>query len=255
MVDLQSGDQGPQQYDRASIVIVIALIGSWSSTLSLLLNVSVSQVSFIWLILMILGRTFLHTGLFILAHDAMHDNLIPRHPSLNHRIGQLCVGLYAFLSYQQCQLNHRKHHQMPAQVGDPDFHDGIHTQPLWWYLKFLRGYLSLQRFSIFTLAWGSIFLALSSVCHVAIVNIVLFWVLPLILSSMQLFIFGTYLPHRQPLLHHAVETTPPTSHLLWSLLSCYHFGTYHSEHHVNPQIPWYQLHRAKQPNLGPQSTT
>ncbi len=254
MVDLpKSGDQVANS--RYGWAIAIVIIISWISTLSLLLTVPIHQVAAIWIILMILGRTFLHTGLFILAHDAMHGNLIPQHQRLNHRIGQLCVGLYAFLSYRQCQINHHKHHQIPAQVGDPDFHDGIHHQPLWWYLKFLRGYLSPLGFSIFTLTWGGILLALSGELHVPMINILLFWILPLILSSMQLFIFGTYYPHRRPLLYPAIKPGQKISHILWSLLSCYHFGTYHCEHHVYPQLPWYRLPWAGKANSDQQVTT
>ncbi|MGL6133378.1 MAG: fatty acid desaturase, partial [Prochlorococcaceae cyanobacterium] len=64
--------------------------------------------------------------------------------------------------------------------------------------------------------------------------------LPLALSSLQLFLFGTYLPHRGPAqaAPHAAIT------LAWpeplSLLACYHFG-YHVEHHSNPSLPWYEL--------------
>ena len=36
---------------------------------------------------------FLHTGLFILAHDAMHHSLAPTHPLINQRIGRLSLAL------------------------------------------------------------------------------------------------------------------------------------------------------------------
>jgi beta-carotene ketolase (CrtW type) len=70
----------------------------------------------------------------------------------------------------------------------------------------------------------------------------IFWVLPLVLSSLQLFLFGTYLPHRGgdagPSGRHAVRSLG-YPHLL-SLLACYHFG-YHAEHHAHPAVPWFRL--------------
>ncbi|MBE9029066.1 fatty acid desaturase [filamentous cyanobacterium LEGE 11480] len=227
-----------------SLSITIAILMSWVSTLSLLLVVPIHDIPLIGLIIAIFGRAFLHTGLFILAHDAMHQNLLPRHRQLNHRIGQFCVGLYAFLSYRKCRMNHGKHHQIPAQVGDPDFHDGIHPHPVWWYFKFLRGYLSLTSFSLFTGAWIGIFWVGDTALHIAPLNILLFWLLPLILSSTQLFIFGTYLPHRHGTTALPANPLTQPTQLLWSLLSCYHFGQYHWEHHRYPQTPWYQLPQA-----------
>jgi beta-carotene ketolase (CrtW type) len=73
----------------------------------------------------------------------------------------------------------------------------------------------------------------------------LFFVAPPVLSSLQLFLFGTYLPHRSPTAkmapHHA--RTQRTNHL-WAMLSCYFFG-YHWEHHQFPHLPWWQLWRTK----------
>jgi beta-carotene ketolase (CrtW type) len=73
-------------------------------------------------------------------------------------------------------------------------------------------------------------------------NVIAFWVLPLVLSSFQLFLFGTYLPHRSEAPTaagcHAVRSLE-YSHLL-SLLACYHFG-YHWEHHAYPAVPWFRL--------------
>ena len=72
--------------------------------------------------------------------------------------------------------------------------------------------------------------------------VLLFWALPAIASSVQLFYFGTYLPHR-------VEEQPFTDrhnarsldfNWLVSLLTCFHFG-YHHEHHDKPWVPWWKL--------------
>lgn len=92
--------------------------------------------------------------------------------------------------------------------------------------------------------WAGGWMTLRSTGSGLIASILLFWTLPLLLSSVQLFLFGTYLPHRgslgTTLKTHEVRSwaLPP----LLSLLSCYHFG-YHWEHHRYPQVPWHLLPR------------
>ncbi len=69
-----------------------------------------------------------------------------------------------------------------------------------------------------------------------------FWALPAILSSIQLFYFGTYRPHHlnaRPFADHHRARSDEFS-LLTSLLACFHFG-YHLEHHEMPWIPWWKL--------------
>jgi beta-carotene ketolase (CrtW type) len=193
-----------------------------------------------WLIVAaILGRTFLHTGLFIIAHDAMHRSLMPQHPRLNTLIGQIAVWLYAFLPYERCRANHWRHHCYPAQRGDPDFHDGD-SQPVYWYLKFIRAYLpgwQLLRF----VTWGGVFfLTLGALVEIVPLNIAIVWLLPLVFSSMQLFFFGTYLPHHQDAQPAACTIRSIPYPTWWSFLTCYHFG-YHWEHHTYPNLPWYRL--------------
>lgn len=76
-------------------------------------------------------------------------------------------------------------------------------------------------------------------------NLLLFWAFPLIFSSLQLFFFGTFLPHR----HHQDNKfnlsclgAIKSLHLpiLLSLIACYHFS-YHQEHHRYPFLAWWQL--------------
>jgi beta-carotene/zeaxanthin 4-ketolase len=71
-------------------------------------------------------------------------------------------------------------------------------------------------------------------------NLVLWWILPLTLSSIQLFIFGTYLPHRQSESENTHRAWTIDYPLCLSFLSCYHFG-YHWEHHEYPRTPWYRI--------------
>ena len=220
--------------------IAIAALGIGS--LSCLLPLPLADISLFWLVLAILGRTFLHTGLFIIAHDAMHRSLVPNHQVANDLIGKFAIWLYAFFPYERCRKNHWRHHRYPGQIRDPDFHDCIHRHPLRWYLKFIGEYLPLSQFIILGSSWGLIFYILNQIFQISLVNFIVFWILPLLLSSIQLFYFGTYLPHRgnekeSSNSHHAHSTNYP---IFWSFLTCYHFG-YHWEHHEYPNIPWYRL--------------
>jgi beta-carotene/zeaxanthin 4-ketolase len=193
-----------------------------------------------WLIVGFVAlRTFLQTGLFITAHDAMHGS-ISKYRSVNEAIGHLCTMLYALLPYRQLHLNHQLHHQHPASEIDPDFSEqGI----LSWYCHFMGGYIDHGQFLTILLGMAAVFAGAYQVWHVSSVNLMLFWVLPIWFSSMQLFYFGTYLPHRsipndQFADHHHARSSNFAS--VWSLITCYHFG-YHWEHHEYPQVPWYNL--------------
>jgi beta-carotene/zeaxanthin 4-ketolase len=232
-----------QRADSAiGIAIAITIIGFWIISLVLLLPLPLSQVPWIGIFLAVTIRSFLHTGLFILAHDAIHASLVPNSKLINRAIGRLAIWLYAFFPYEECRTKHWQHHRHPAQVGDPDFHDGIDDRPIFWYLKFMREYLpfwQMVRFiGNFSLIWG----ITSYVWDINLTNLLIFWILPLSISSIQLFLFGTYLPHREhharsSNLHRARSSQDP---IWWSFLTCYHFG-YHWEHHEYPQTPWYRL--------------
>jgi beta-carotene ketolase (CrtW type) len=216
----------------------------WFISLFKSLSISVANTSWLWLIVSVLGRTYLHTGLFILAHDAMHGNLIPRNRRLNNVIGRLAVGIYALLPYDRCSINHANHHRYPSQIGDPDFHGSI-SHPIFWYCKFLCEYFSWRSLITFLVSMIIIFSGLMLIFKVELINLILFWLIPLILSSLQLFFFGTYLPHQQvyPNLNFSPRTNSNFYLVFWSFLSCYNFGHYHWEHHEYPQVPWYRLHR------------
>jgi beta-carotene/zeaxanthin 4-ketolase len=235
--------------NRMGLWFAIAILLVWLASLFELSHVAklftmpLSPISVGNLSLFIFVRTFAQTGLFVIAHDAMHRTLVPQHRWLNDKVGALALGLYACLPYYQCRVNHSKHHQNPAQVGDPDFHDGVHSHPLLWYIRFLKGYLSWQWLVRFGLYISMIGFVSSRGFSVSVLPGLLLWLLPLSLSSLQLFFFGTYLPHRQGLSPRVkpFQGKGRKALNLWSLLSCYHFGYYHWEHHQSPQIPWYRL--------------
>ncbi len=218
----------------ASIILFL-----WFSSLFLSFTINLNQLLFPWILLSVLGRTFIHTGLFIITHDAIHGTVAPCHPQLNQTIGRLAATLYAYLSYRRLRQNHWLHHHYPGQPRDPDFHDGIHTHIVSWYLRFMQTYLKQQTLKIacvIALTFGLFYLGF----HIPPQNLFLFWILPIILSSMQLFIFGTFLPHRSQDNHHGHTITSSHYPPILSFLTCYHFA-YHREHHDHPFLPWYQL--------------
>ena len=238
----------PRPGSLTGVLIASIILLSWLISLGLLLFFDLGQHSLLWVLPAILGRTYIQTGLFILAHDGIHGAIIPRDRRLNHGIGRLAVTLYALLSYKKLAINHWRHHRYPGQAQDPDFHDGTNRSFFLWYWRFMDGYMNDKERTVMLFKIIAVFLIAHFGLHLAIANLFLFWFLPIVLSSMQLFFFGTYLPHRSETAggdHHAVSSNYP---LLLSLLTCYHFG-YHWEHHEYPDLPWYQLPAARQNQL------
>ena len=168
----------------------------------------------------------------------MHGLVCPLNLQLNHFIGSTAVLLYALFSYEKLLTKHWLHHRHPASPLDPDFHDGRNGSFGAWYCHFLKGYWSWKRLVSWLVALSFISYGL----HVPPLNLLFFVLLPSMLSSLQLFYFGTFLPHRQPKEgyrhpHYAQSNPLP---IFWSFITCYHFG-YHLEHHEHPQVPWWKL--------------
>jgi len=219
---------------------LVSLIGLLSLDLSALAGPSI----LIPAALAVLLRTLLQTGLFIVGHDAMHGVLVPHARRWNGRLGALALALYAALPYRACRRNHRRHHRCTASVSDPDFHPEPAAGFLGWYVRFMAGYLSAAQMGRLLAAWGLLALLARGLSPTGPLNVLLFCTLPLLLSSLQLFGFGTYLPHRgQRSGPGRAAADAPTSLNLpgWlSLLACFHFG-YHLEHHQNPALAWFEL--------------
>lgn len=189
-------------------------------------------------LLLVLVQAWLSTGLFIVAHDAMHGSLAPGRPRLNRAVGAIAVGMYAGLSYRRLLPNHHRHHRHVGTADDPDFSADHPRSAARWFVHFFRGYYTHGQIVRITLvAIG--YMALGA----SLGNIVAFWAVPALLALAQLFYFGTYLPHRhdeQPFAdRHRARSSPfgPVT----SLLTCYHFGGYHHEHHLSPGTPWWAL--------------
>jgi beta-carotene ketolase (CrtW type) len=190
-------------------------------------------------------QTWLSVGLFIIAHDAMHGSLAPGRARLNRTIGQLCLGLYAGFSYERLFSAHHRHHANPGSADDPDF-DADHPDRFWpWFVKFFRTYFGVTQMCVIAF-WGTAEILL---LHARVENVLSFWALPAILSAGQLFLFGTWLPHRHGPTPFIDAANARSSGYPWlvSLLTCFHFG-YHLEHHSHPDLPWWRLPQARRSN-------
>ncbi len=181
---------------------------------------------------------WLFVGLFIVAHDCMHGSLAPHRPAINRAIGRLCLFLYAGFDFDTLERKHHLHHRHSGTPDDPDFEPAARSGLLRWYLGFFMEYFSWRQL-VFVTALGSFYLHIAGV---ETANLIAFWALPAIMSSFQLFYFGTYLPHRPGPAPFADEHRARSNAYGWwlSLLTCFHFG-YHHEHHLAPGVPWWRL--------------
>ena len=141
--------------------------------------------------ILILAQAWLSTGLFIVAHDCMHGSLVPGRDRVNAAIGTMCLGAYAALSYPALFPKHHAHHAAPGTPGDPDFHAAAPRRMVPWFMGFFRGYYTHGQIGRITLM-AILYMAIGA----SLVNIVAFWAVPALLALVQLFLFGTYLPHR-----------------------------------------------------------
>ncbi len=217
---------------RRSQLLAAVLVAAWLVTLVAGLHLA-GLLNPPAVIALVLLRTLLQTGLFIVGHDAMHRLLVPDDGVFNDRLGALVLALYAGLPYGLCRRQHLLHHRHPGERADPDCHQGGSAPVLAWYARFMGRYLNPLQMGCLLLGWGGLAWVSS------IQAVLLVCTLPLLLSSLQLFVVGTYLPHRRTAgAHQAVATLDLPEWL--SLLACFHFG-YHREHHRAPHLAWHQL--------------
>lgn len=181
-------------------------------------------------------QCWLYVGLFIVAHDTIHGSLLPRHPRINAVLGTAIMFVYAGFSWRIMAAAHHDHHDFPGTDKDPDFNAANPTKFWPWYFKFFTQYFGVRQFLIL-LGFTLLYIALGA----PYLNTIIMWAVPAILSSLQLFYFGTYLTHRHGEAfpdHHKARTNEFP--FVLSLLSCFHFG-YHHEHHLYPGDPWWKL--------------
>ena len=193
-------------------------------------------------LLMAALQCWLSVGVFIVCHDAMHGSLAPGWQKINSALGAILLFLYAGFAWRKIRDAHFAHHKHTGKDGDPDF-DTAHPTQFWaWYWTFFRRYFGWQSLLYVNTVVG-IYLF---VFDIPFMQIFLLYGVPALLSSLQLFYFGTYRPHRQGEGafadgHNARSDNFST---LASLASCFHFG-YHLEHHRRPDVPWWALPGAR----------
>jgi beta-carotene ketolase (CrtW type) len=221
------------EYQFTGIIIAMIIIICWFLHLYFLLHQNLTFNNF-YLFVGILIQTHLYTGLFITSHDSIHGVVSPKYPKLNRILGQIATLLFAFNRYSLLEKKHHLHHQFVNTEKDPDVHQGNFF--LWWF-KFMKQYISWQQIIAMAIAYNVLKI------WFPMWNLILFWELPAILSTLQLFYFGTYLPHMGIHNNEHHSGTQSKNHL-WAFISCYFFG-YHYEHHAYPYLPWWQLPKAK----------
>ena len=191
-------------------------------------------------------QVWLSVGLFIVSHDAMHGSIVPFRPRVNAAVGQAALMLYAGFSYRALLVKHHQHHRFAGTADDPDFDHENPDRPVRWYIAFMSEYMSWRLFGWVTLlavAYSLVLFLFHPDGAWRWTHVFLFWLFPSLLASIQLFWFGTFLPHR----HEAGEgfddrhNARSNDYPVWlSLLTCFHFG-YHHEHHAAPSVPWWRL--------------
>lgn len=221
-------------YREKGVWIGISIICLWSFSLLCLLHFYEVSWQNPLTYIFILLQTHLYTGLFITAHDAMHG-AVSRNRNLNDTIGKIAAGLFAYNSYKKLFPKHHQHHRYVATDQDPDYHDGNFIS---WYIKFALEYVCWWQIILMAITYELLLLIFPKP------NVILFYIIPSLLSTLQLFYFGTYLPHRGKKKNKHHSSTQSKSHL-WAFLSCYFFG-YHYEHHHRPGVPWWQLYKEKE---------
>lgn len=236
---------------HAGLILALTIIASWVSAMAVGLggwNPGTGSLLYdgLWIAL----TTFLSTGVFITAHECMHGLVAPGSPRINRTIGRFATWTYAGLSYDTLNRAHHIHHAKPATEDDPDFHRGSPSLPRW-YLDFMRQYSTWKQWAWMSALTVTFVVGLS----LPIDRVVLFWALPLVASTLQLFVVGTWLPHRPgaylgdgPLRARTLDLHP-----VLSLLACFHFG-YHYEHHARPDLPWWRLWQVRGMGGEPQAS-
>lgn len=221
------------------LLIATVIIILWISHLAYSLTKGTEDFSSPLLYLHMIVQAYLYTGLFITAHDAMHGT-VSKNKKINKTIGILALFLFAGMNYNRIIKSHMLHHKFPGEDRDPDFNTSSQNFFIWW-LKFMLGYLTIVQLAIMAVIYNILNIWFSREI------LLVYWIIPAFLSTLQLFYFGTYQPHRFP---HQEEMKPHNARSqkrnhIWAMLSCYFFG-YHNEHHESPRTPWWKLYRVKQ---------
>ncbi len=193
-------------------------------------------------------QCWLSVGVFIVCHDAMHGTLAPGRDRLTSAIATVLLFLYAGFAWKTLRDAHFTHHKLAGHAGDPDFDEHHPDNFAQWYWTFFKRYFGWQSLLYVHTVVGIYWLLIG----IPMAQIFVLYGLPALLSSLQLFYFGTFRPH-----HHVAGECFADDHnarsndfgTLASLATCFHFG-YHLEHHRRPDVPWWALPGAKKAGVG-----
>ncbi|WP_036677964.1 fatty acid desaturase [Daejeonella oryzae] len=217
---------------NAGLIIAIIILILWSLSIFFLMRWDTDLKN--WkTYAMIFVQMHLYTGLFITAHDAMHGT-VTSIKNLNNFIGQTCTLLYALFPFQKLNSKHHLHHRHVHTPDDPDHYNGNFIS---WYYKFIAEYISWWQIVLMAVIYNVLKLWINEL------NLIMFWVVPSLLSTLQLFYFGTWQPHHGHHTNKHQSRTQSENHLK-AFFSCYFFG-YHFEHHDSPGTPWWKLWKLK----------
>lgn len=220
---------------NTGLFAAFSVISLWLISIVLLMNWEIRfDNPFIYVIILV--QMHLYTGLFITAHDAMHGTVSPNRV-LNNTLGQICTILYACFPFKKLYTKHHEHHAHVHTDKDPDYHHGNFVV---WYFNFIREYISWWQIVLMAIIFNILKI------WVAEANLLLFWVLPSLLSTLQLFYFGTWVPHHGEQENRYQSRTQNKNHFI-AFITCYFFG-YHYEHHDSPGTPWWRLWKLKETN-------
>lgn len=217
--------------------MAVLIITMWAASIFFLMGWQFSFLNPV-VYIFVLIQTHLYTGLFITAHDAMHGTVAPDDKNLNKFIGQTCTALYALFPFSKLNEKHHQHHRFVHSDQDPDYHHGNFFV---WYFNFVMQYITWWQVVAMAIIFNILKIWISEP------NLLLFWVFPSLLSTLQLFFFGTYLPHHGEHNNQHYSKSQSKNHT-WAFLSCYFFG-YHYEHHDSPATPWWKLWEQKEKNI------
>ncbi|MFL0355920.1 fatty acid desaturase [Erythrobacter sp. GH1-10] len=244
----------PGRHAQASIGLALAALiaGGWLGIHAYAMFVfELTWANLPLALAMAVVQCWLSVGVFIVCHDAMHGSLVPGKPRANSAIGTILLFLYAGFAWRKLRDAHFTHHKLAGHEGDPDFDENNPRDFARWYATFFKRYFGWQSLLYVHTVVGIYWLVIG----IPMVQIVLLYGAPALLSSLQLFYFGTFRPHRHLDDGHEQEfidrhnTRSDEFATLASLASCFHFG-YHLEHHRRPDVPWWALPAAKRAGVG-----
>jgi fatty acid desaturase len=254
--DLREAIRELHTLDRWYNWISVYFLLNWAAAAWVVLSIdhaAVRIVGTIWIGIVI-------HGLANLMHDACHGNLF-RNPRLDRFVGFLC-GAPALFSVTAYRVTHALHHRHNRTMLDPDEFMNITNRKgllsvLFYLWLFVGMFLYLIHVPVTALLRGTprerrriaTEYAVLGMLYAAVIgvsihfgffdNVVAVWLLPLLVAAF----FGNVRGWAEHMLtkkgHPLTESRTVLSSRLFSLHNVN--LNYHTEHHLYPGIPWYNL--------------